>query len=109
LLKVGDILLCEAKFNDEKLHDQYVSLINEKDRHGILELLTAVKVEEALLVRVQQKALIYGQEIIMNNQGVLTVDSNCLKIPLKVIEKLYRDIIIPMTKDVEVEYLLQRC
>jgi chorismate mutase len=86
-----------------------VSLIKAKDSQGILELLTAVKVEEALLVRVQQKALIYGQEIIMNSQGVLTVDSKCLKIPLEVIKKLYRDIIIPMTKDVEVEYLLQRC
>jgi chorismate mutase len=100
--------VAEAKYNDPKLHDIYVALVKAKDRNGILELLTVSKVEEALLVRVQQKALIYGQEVIVNNQGVLFVDSNSLKIPLEVIKKLYKDIIIPLTKEVEVEYLLQR-
>lgn len=84
-------------------------MINVRDKIGILKLLTVTKVEEELLVRVQQKALIYGQEVIVNNQGVLALDSKSLKISLKVIKKLYKDIIIPMTKDVEVEYLLQRC
>jgi chorismate mutase len=91
------------------LNEKYVALITAKDRTGILELLTVPKVEEALLARVQQKALIYGQEVIVNSQGALSIDSNCLKISLHVVEKLYRDIIIPMTKEVEVEYLLQRC
>lgn len=84
-------------------------MIKARDEAGILKLLTVTKVEEALLARVQQKALIYGQEVIVNNQGVLSVDSNSLKIPLEVIKKLYKDIIIPMTKEVEVMYLLQRC
>ena len=100
--------LIKAKFNDPQQQYLYRDLIKANDKEKILDLLTVPKVENALLVRVQQKALIYGQEVIMNKEGVLSVDSSTLKIPQEIIKNIYKDIIIPLTKEVEVEYLLQR-
>ncbi|KAI8851059.1 chorismate mutase [Chytridium lagenaria] len=91
--------VAEAKFQDPKYHDDYVRLIKAKDTAGIEELLTNKAVEERVLRRLRKKAMIYGQEIEDNN--VLLADDKPFKIPLDVF-------VIPLTKEVEVEYLLMR-
>ena len=96
--------VAEAKFKDPQWHHQYVSLIQNQDADGIMQLLTNRTVEEKLLVRVKRKALIYGQEI--DDQSAN--DATDLKIPLQVVSDLYEKYIIPLTKDVEVAYLLRR-
>lgn len=102
--------VAEAKFNDPKLHDQYVHLIKTKDRHEILQLLTNVSVEQKLLGRLKKKALLYGQEIDDSNldeygDGNVHVHS---RISPSVVARIYEQFVIPLTKEVEVEYLMQR-
>ncbi len=98
--------VAEAKFNDPELHENYVELIQLGDSQGILELLTHQTVEDRLLKRVKRKALFYGQDSIEENAE--TTLQTHLKIPLDVVADLYKDYIIPLTKEVEVLYLLER-
>ncbi|KAJ3102420.1 chorismate mutase aro7 [Phlyctochytrium planicorne] len=100
--------VAEAKFQDPKYHEEYVRLIKAKDRVGIEELLTNKAVEERVLRRLRKKALIYGQEIEDDGEITLNVDTKNLKIPLDVVTNLYEQYVIPLTKEVEVEYLLIR-
>ncbi|KAJ2987822.1 chorismate mutase aro7, partial [Globomyces sp. JEL0801] len=102
--------VAEAKFNDPKLHDKYVDLIRAKDRDGIMELLTNRAVEEKLLRRLKKKALIYGMEIDDQNE---TADGDGgsmphLRLVPSTVASIYEQFVIPLTKVVEVEYLLQR-
>jgi chorismate mutase len=102
--------VAEAKFNDPKLHDQYVDLIKKKDSEGLMRLLTNERVEQKLLRRVKRKVLIYGQEIDDQNED-LDGDGGSmptLRISPQAIASMYEEFIIPMTKKVEVLYLLQR-
>jgi chorismate mutase len=85
--------VAEAKFNDPSLRDKYVELIQQRDSDGLLALLTNSQVEDELLERVLQKASVYCHE---------------MQIGPQVIRDIYREFVIPMTKQVEVDYLLQR-
>ena len=67
---------------------------------GILKLLTNAEVERRVLRRSFLKASTYGQDI--------TGTSESLKVDPMLIADLYRDMIIPLTKDVEVRYLFHR-
>ncbi|KAI9202240.1 chorismate mutase [Polychytrium aggregatum] len=96
--------VAEAKFNDPAQHDQYVALIKAQDRDGLMALLTNAAVEERLLRRVEKKAMIYGQEIDDSDKP----STGHLRLPLKLVSDLYEEHIIPLTKQVEVDYLLQR-
>ncbi|KAI8870030.1 chorismate mutase [Ramicandelaber brevisporus] len=104
--------VAEAKFVDPKYHDKYVELIKNNDRDGIMELLTDREVERKLLVRLRRKALIYGQDIDnpQNEEAALAeaAKNGASKIDIDVIVRLYEQFVIPLTKEVEVEYLLQR-
>ncbi|KAK9727460.1 chorismate mutase aro7 [Basidiobolus ranarum] len=96
--------IAEAKFTDPELHDKYVELIKARDSQSIYNLLTNVTVEEKLLQRLRQKASIYGQDISTNG----AVPDHGSKIAVDAVINLYKDYVIPLTKEVEVEYLLRR-
>eukprot|EP00929_Paragymnodinium_shiwhaense_P095582 TRINITY_DN5678_c0_g1_i2.p1 TRINITY_DN5678_c0_g1~~TRINITY_DN5678_c0_g1_i2.p1 ORF type:complete len:330 (+),score=53.88 TRINITY_DN5678_c0_g1_i2:139-990(+) len=66
-----------------------------------MALLTDMPQEERVLQRVEKKASTYGQHL----DGTDKIDS---KVDAKVIRDMYRDIVMPLTKEVQVEYLLQR-
>ncbi|KND02300.1 chorismate mutase [Spizellomyces punctatus DAOM BR117] len=104
--------VAEAKFKDAKDHDQYVSLIKARDREGIMQLLTNHAVEEKLLRRLRRKALVYGQEIDDDagdaTSGQQTKGQGQPRIPHDVVADMYEKYVIPLTKEVEVEYLLHR-
>lgn len=96
-----------------------------------MALLTNEQVEKQVLKRSRMKACAYGTEpMILPSQSdhdetnmvaaaaatavVATLDAMRQektkgKVDPDVIESVYRDIIIPMTKDVEVAYLFKRC
>lgn len=97
-----------------------------------MRLLTNEKVEAQVLKRSRMKAAAYGTEpMMLPSQSdddvtnmvaaaaatavVATLDAirhhnrGKGKVDPDVIEAVYRDIIIPMTKDVEVAYLFKRC
>lgn len=72
----------------------------------MLELLTYETVEESVKERVEMKARTYGQTVKINETG--DVADHAYKIKPTLIANLYGDWIMPLTKEVQVEYLLRR-
>ncbi|KAI9503297.1 chorismate mutase, partial [Coemansia spiralis] len=116
--------VAESKFQDPAYHDEYVKLIKEKNRERLLELLTNTRVEELLLKRLKTKAIIYGQDLSFANldaNGQISGGTPLLssaasvadervktRVDYDLVVSLYRDYVIPLTKEVEIEYLLHR-
>ncbi|CAI5744570.1 unnamed protein product [Peronospora destructor] len=93
--------IAEAKFQAET--ERYTKLILENDAAGIMEALTNLTVEKKVLERVKQKASTYGQD---PNAPAASLEE--LKVHPQLISDLYRDFVMPLTKEVQVQYLLQR-
>ncbi|KAB8298167.1 hypothetical protein EYC80_001917 [Monilinia laxa] len=79
-------------------------MIQAGDREGLVRAITNEKVELQVLERLKLKARTYGTDPSLNTgdgaaQGKINVEE---------VEALYRDFVIPLTKVVEVEYLMQR-
>jgi len=92
--------IAEAKFGENP--SEYSKHIKKGDTDALYELLTDVQVEKRLERRVINKASAYGRDI--DDSGAL----DTYKVEPQVIAELYRKHIIPLTKQVEVLYLLQR-
>jgi chorismate mutase len=92
--------VAESKFRSEK--ERFTRLIQAGDVSGIEAAITNAAVEKAVLERLRLKARTYGTdptEAIGTGQG---------KINEEAVVKIYRDFVIPLTKEVEVEYLMAR-
>ena len=79
--------VAEAKYQENPV--EYQRMINAKDEAGLMTKLTNLKVEDNVLLRVNQK----GERYNINSQFI---------------SDFYRAKIIPLTKEVEVRYLLIR-
>ncbi|KAK6798619.1 hypothetical protein RDI58_006322 [Solanum bulbocastanum] len=95
--------VAEAKFRASP--DVYKAAIKAQDRNGLMDLLTYPTVEEAIKNRVEMKTKTYGQEL---NNGPENVGDPVYKIKPSLVAELYGDWIMPLTKEVQVEYLLRR-
>ncbi len=74
--------------------------IKEKNKKSILEAITDAQVEGDVLKRVFHKASIYTNELHMANmQATLQPE---------IIRNIYQDVIIPINKQVQVEYIVRR-
>lgn len=110
--------VAESKFLKDS--ETYTSLLRAGDVLGVLELLTNREVERAVLRRAFLKASTYGQDIFSPPTASSTSNSTSMqtsiasnsggsrKVDPMLIADLYRDMIIPLTKDVEVRYLFHR-
>lgn len=103
--------VAESKF----LNDQagYTDLLKKGDTMAVLELLTNEEVERKVLRRAYLKAKNYGQDISIDGGGNYGGNSSRkegedYKVDPKLIADIYRDMIIPLTKDVEIRYLYNR-
>ncbi|XP_043809914.1 chorismate mutase 1, chloroplastic [Manihot esculenta] len=96
--------VAEAKFRANP--DEYEAAIKAQDRDGLMYLLTNKKVEDAVKKRVEMKAMTFGQEVTIycEENGSVPV----CKIEPSLVADLYRDWIMPLTKEVQVMYLLRR-
>ncbi|CAM0134747.1 unnamed protein product [Umbelopsis sp. WA50703] len=94
--------IAESKFRSNP--EEYTRLALDNDTQAIDELLTNKAVEIKLLERLRRKALTYGQTLDQEDAGT----STHLKVPVNAVVELYERWVIPLTKLVEVEYLLQR-
>lgn len=91
--------VAESKFlSDQEL---YKTLVDKDDVEAVLENLTNREVERGVLRRAFVKASHYGMDITGSTSGDFKVD------PM-LIADIYRDMIIPLTKDVEVRYIYHR-
>lgn len=93
--------IAEAKCQGDEA--TYKRLAEHVDKQGIWDLLTNMKVENLLLKRVENKARSYGSSVTDNGPR-----EEGFKVDPKTISNLYRDFIIPLTKEVEVDYILHR-
>lgn len=93
--------VAEAKYQSDK--PLYIKLILDKDVKGIENSITNSAVEQKILERLIVKAESYGVDPSLKfGQNVQS------KVKPEVIAKLYKDWIIPLTKKVEIDYLLRR-
>ncbi|KAK7316319.1 hypothetical protein VNO77_35269 [Canavalia gladiata] len=96
--------VAEAKFRASP--DAYKAAIIAQDKDKLMELLTYPEVEEAIKRRVEIKAKTYGQEVVINMKEYRT--EPVYKINPSLVADLYGDWIMPLTKEVQVAYLLRR-
>ncbi|KFK41353.1 hypothetical protein AALP_AA2G119300 [Arabis alpina] len=96
--------VAEAKFCENPA--AYETAIREQDRTKLMQLLTYETVEDVIKKRVEIKARIFGQDIMINDAEAGADPS--YKIKPSLVAKLYGERIMPLTKEVQVEYLLRR-
>ncbi|XP_022850746.1 chorismate mutase 1, chloroplastic-like [Olea europaea var. sylvestris] len=96
--------VAEAKFRASP--DVYKAAIKAQDKDQLMDLLTYPIVEEAIKKRVEMKTRTYGQEVTVDF-GVDGTDP-VYKINPILVAGLYGEWIMPLTKEVQVHYLLRR-
>ncbi|CAL3962840.1 hypothetical protein PZA11_000115 [Diplocarpon coronariae] len=91
--------VAESKFQSET--EKFTKLIKAEDREGIDAAITNAAVEKKVLERLGLKARTYGTDPSsgVDGQGKINADA---------VVTMYKDFVIPLTKEVEVEYLMQR-
>ncbi|KAF8783859.1 hypothetical protein HU200_000302 [Digitaria exilis] len=94
--------VAEVKFKDAP--QDYSPLIQAKDSNSLMDLLTFKAVEEKVKKRVEKKGRTFGQNVTLEDNA----GGSGFKIDPTVLSKLYDQWVMPLTKDVEVEYLLRR-
>ena len=99
--------VAESKFQAKP--EEFTELIEAQDASGLMDLLTYKEVEDRVVRRVTNKAATYGQDISEELPAdVLSSQDIDYKVAPERVGELYREWIMPMTKDVQVEYLLRR-
>ena len=88
-----------AEWKRFKKPEKFDRLIAKRERKSLLEAITESAVEDDVLQRVNKKAIAWQSEI---NPEVRTI------VPFEVIVNFYKDAIIPLTKEVQVRYFLNR-
>jgi len=91
--------VAESKFRTET--ERFTELIKSGDREGIGAAITNEAVEKKVLERLRLKATTYGTDPSVQSEGAG-------KINVDAVVKMYKNFVIPLTKVVEVEYLMQR-
>lgn len=95
--------VAESKFLSERA--RFVALIKAEDREGIDAAITNAAVEKKVLERLRLKVMTYGTDPSIGPEGV---PDGQPKIDADAVVAMYKDFVIPLTKKVEVEYLMQR-
>lgn len=95
--------VAEAKF--QSAPDEYRALIAAQDAAGLMGLLTFPEQEARVVERVRRKAATFGQDL--DAGGAASSDAR-YKVAPEVVAALYREWVMPLTKDVQVAYLLRR-
>uniref|UniRef100_A0A2P2K1V6 Chorismate mutase n=1 Tax=Rhizophora mucronata TaxID=61149 RepID=A0A2P2K1V6_RHIMU len=96
--------VAEAKFQASPV--AYEAAIRAQDRDQLMQILTFTAVEETIKKRVEMKAKIFGMEVMIDGEEDRTEPA--YKIQPSLVAELYGDWIMPLTKEVQVEYLLRR-
>lgn len=114
------MFVSESKFRSDPL--AFVDPIRKGDSEKLLALITKPAVEAALLVRLREKANVYGQDLDkaiahmqaqpQGGDGAKVQELNERDMQRKIeadeVVKIYETFVIPLTKVVEVDYLLKR-
>lgn len=82
----------------------YAGLAAARDADGIMTALTDGAVEARVVARVRAKAATFGADV--ESDGTAT--AGAVKVDPDAVAAVYRDWVLPLTKEVQVEYLLER-
>jgi chorismate mutase len=93
--------VAESKFQTET--EKFTKLIKAGDREGIGAAITKPAVEKQVLERLGLKARTYGTD-----PSIGAESAGAGKINVEAVVAMYENFVIPLTKEVEVEYLMQR-
>jgi len=97
----------ESKFLDKP--SAFIPHIQNPNRPGLEALITKPEVERKLLQRLRKKAATYAQDFAPDGEAPKdSVAKGSAKIDVDGVVDLYESYIIPLTKEVEVDYLLRR-
>ena len=91
--------VAESKFRQDT--ERFVDMIKGCDTAGIGAAITDEKVEKKVLERLRLKARTYGSDPLISTDGLVKIDADA-------VVAMYKDYVIPLTKEVEIQYLLQR-
>lgn len=82
----------------------FVPHILNPNPQALLDLITKPAVEAALLIRLEKKAKWYGMELVLDEKSgeLVPKEGGGAKVKVDEVVRLYRDYIIPLTKEVEV-------
>jgi len=94
----------ESKFAEDPA--TFIPHILQRNSEALEDLITKPEVEKRLLLRLRKKAATYAQDIVDGDSK--DVNSKANKIDVDGVVDLYESYIIPLTKEVEVDYLLGR-
>jgi len=92
----------ESKFRADPA--PFVAAIRARDSAALDALITKPAVERAVIARLAKKARMYGRDLGPDGEPL----GSGWKIDVQCVVDLYEQYMIPLTKDVEVEYLLRR-
>ncbi|KFM25573.1 Chorismate mutase 1, chloroplastic [Auxenochlorella protothecoides] len=102
--------VAESKFLSQT--EKYTRLIHAHDSEGLMAAITDAVVEAKVIQRVARKAAIFGQDVGAAGDVIVGTDSEAAEQNAKVrpqaVAQLYKDWVMPLTKKVEVDYLLRR-
>jgi chorismate mutase len=96
--------VAEVKFQSEP--ERMTELIQKRDAKGLDDAITNAAVERQVLERLATKARTYGRDPSAGANEPSSKEAD--KVDVDAVVAIYRDIVIPLTKEVEVEYLLAR-
>lgn len=94
--------VAEVKFREAP--HEYEPAIRAKDKDALMNMLTFKSVEETVKKRVEKKAMVFGQDVTLGNNTI----AEKYKVDPSVLSHLYDQWVMPLTKLVQVEYLLRR-
>ncbi|KAG0470470.1 hypothetical protein HPP92_017170 [Vanilla planifolia] len=94
--------VAEVKYRSSP--QDYNPSIRSKDLKTLTELVTSEQVEAMVVKRVKKKAEVFGQDVTLDSNGNQTT----YKVDPLFVSNLYKKWVIPLTKQVEVNYLLRR-
>ncbi|KAJ3553494.1 hypothetical protein NM688_g3583 [Phlebia brevispora] len=94
--------VAESKFVDDPA--AFIPHILKPNRAALEALITKPEVERKLLQRLRKKALVYAQGFAPDGEPL----GEAVKIEVDGVVELYESFIIPLTREVEVDYLLER-
>jgi chorismate mutase len=98
--------VAEAKFRADP--GGYAGLAVAGDGAGIYARLTDEGVEAAVLARVAAKAAAFGADVDPAGTSASATDDDNKKVDPAAVAGLYADVVLPLTKEVQVRYLLAR-
>ncbi|KAM7459569.1 hypothetical protein LguiA_036563 [Lonicera macranthoides] len=98
--------VAEVKFTGAP--EDYGPAIRAQDGEALMKLLTFESVEAMVKKRVEKKSMVFGQEVSLNDDNNADEKKGKYKVDPSIVSRLYEDWVMPLTKEVQVEYLLRR-